>query len=287
MADWHKKTLNGVELAYLSRGEGPLVVLIHGFPDTAEAFEFALEPLAEAGYRAVSLETRGYPPSGLSSGNDYSLPTLARDVSEFITALGLQKAVVVGHDWGAVIGAATAAYFPDRLAGLVLVGFPHISRAKVTIGALLQRPHHLLFQFGAFGRWLTARKDLAYLDRMVRVWAPNWELPPGYMERVKAALREPERLKAVLEYYVQIWQRRKDRAMLEILARPLAMPGLIIGGLDEPAFRQQWLRDSAGCFSPPAPVVLWPEVGHWPHAEAPDRFLARLLEFLAVASPVR
>lgn len=290
MPNWKSLHANGVDLAYLSAGddsEREPVVYLHGFPDTAEAFEFMLEPTAAAGWRAISLETRGYPPSSLAPGasdddpGDYSLPTLAADVAEAIRELGSERAVLVGHDWGAVIAAAVAAFHPERVAGVVLVGFPHISQAKVTVGGLLQRPHHLLFQFGAFGRWLTARNDLAYIERMYAVWSPSWRVPPEYLERVKAALRAPERLRAVLEYYVQIWQRRKDRAMLDLLARPVRTPALIIGGGDEPAFRQRWLEASRDCFVPPASLDMWPGVGHWPHSEAPQKFERRLLAFLS------
>lgn len=291
MPDWKSIHVNGVDLAYLEAGGGSkLVIYIHGFPDMAEAFEFMLAPTAAAGWRAASLETRGYPPSSLAAGSntdpntkhpgDYSLPTLATDVVEFMRALGYEKAVLVGHDWGAVIASAVGGYYPECVDGMVLVGFPHISQAKVTIGALLKRPHHLIFQFGAFGRWMTARNDLAYIERMYRIWAPSWRVPAEYMERVKAALRKPERLRAALEYYVQIWQRRNDREMLEILARPVNAPGLIIGGLDEPEFRQQWLEASRDCFVSRAPIELWPSVGHWPHCEAPELFRKRVLEYL-------
>ena len=287
MQYWNSLQLSDVELAYRTTGEnaGPLVIFIHGFPDTAEAFDFMLEPCQAIGWHAISLETRGYPPSGLAPAGsapfgDYSLPVLARDVTEVIKRLGYASAVVVGHDWGSVIAAGVGAFFPERLRAAVLVGFPHISRAKVTIGGLLQRPHHLLFQFGTFGRWLTARNDLAYLDRMYRVWSPSWQVPPEYMARVKNALREPERLRAVLEYYVQIWRMRNDQNLLAMLAKPLNVPGLVIGGLDEPEFRQRWLRDSRDCFRPPAEIEFWPGVGHWPHSEAPDAFRDHILEFL-------
>ncbi|MEQ9363484.1 MAG: alpha/beta hydrolase, partial [Leptospirales bacterium] len=280
---------NGVELAYLCAGPSDargLVLYLHGFPDTARAFEFMLAPSAAAGWRAVALETRGYPPSGLAPNaspadpGDYSLPALAADVAEAIQALGYERAVIVGHDWGAVIAAALAAYFPERVQAMVLVAFPHISQVKVTVGALLRRPHHLIFQFGAFGRWLTARNDLAYIERMYAVWAPSWTVPPEYMERVKSALRAPERLRAVLEYYVQIWRKRKDREMLAMLGRRVEAPGLIIGGLDEPDFRQRWLEASRDCFRSKAAIELWPGVGHWPHSECPERFERRLVQFL-------
>ncbi|MCR9145158.1 MAG: alpha/beta hydrolase [bacterium] len=287
---WKSLSANGVELAYLSAGsecKDDLVIYLHGFPDTARAFEFMLAPTAAAGWHGVSLETRGLPPSALAPNanprqpGDYSVPTLAADVAEAIAALGYERAVLVGHDWGAVIAAGVAAYFPERVRAIALVGFPHISQVKVTLGALARRPHHLLFQFGALGRWLTARKNFAYIERMYAVWSPSWKVPSEYLERVKSALGAPERLRAALEYYVQIWQKRNDREMLDRLARRVDAPGLIIGGLDEPDFRQRWLENSRDCFTPKAPIEMWESVGHWPHSEAPERFERRLLEFLA------
>src|ERR1700741_3439332 len=95
---------NGLEFAYLEAGAGPLVLLLHGFPDTAYSFSAMLPRLAEAGYHAVAPFQRGYYPTAIPDDGDYSVLTLARDALALIAAFGKQTAVIVGHDWGASSG---------------------------------------------------------------------------------------------------------------------------------------------------------------------------------------
>ena len=106
---------NGVHFAYLDAGQGPLVLCLHGFPDTAWSFVPLLERLAAAGYRAVAPFMRGYPPSGPAPDGDYRVITLGRDALALIEVLGAQRAVLVGHDWGAAATYIAAALAPERV----------------------------------------------------------------------------------------------------------------------------------------------------------------------------
>src|SRR5580704_11780688 len=100
MADaLHFVDANGLKFAYLEEGTGPLVLLLHGFPDTAHTWDDLRPQLAAAGFRAVSPFTRGYHPTGVPD-RDATQETLARDALALIEALGESSAVVVGHDWG-------------------------------------------------------------------------------------------------------------------------------------------------------------------------------------------
>jgi pimeloyl-ACP methyl ester carboxylesterase len=103
---------NGVHFAYFDAGQGPLVLCLHGFPDTAWSFVPLLERLAAAGYCAVAPFMRGYPPSGPAPDGDYRVITLGRDALALIEALGAQRAVLVGHDWGAAATYIAAALAP-------------------------------------------------------------------------------------------------------------------------------------------------------------------------------
>ncbi|MFC7574096.1 alpha/beta fold hydrolase [Klenkia terrae] len=105
-------------------GEGPLVLLVHGYPQFWWAWRHQLVALAEAGYRAVAVDLRGYggsdkPPRG------YDLPTLSADVAAVVRALGEPDAVVVGHDWGGLVGWTMAALHPRTVRGLVVVSSAH------------------------------------------------------------------------------------------------------------------------------------------------------------------
>jgi pimeloyl-ACP methyl ester carboxylesterase len=90
--------LSGTTLAYLEEGQGPLVVLWHGFPDSAHTWDAARAALAKAGFHAVSPFLRGYHPSTLAADGRYDIETLAADVAELVNALGAHRAIIVGHE---------------------------------------------------------------------------------------------------------------------------------------------------------------------------------------------
>jgi pimeloyl-ACP methyl ester carboxylesterase len=119
---------NGVHFAYLDAGQGPLVLCLHGFPDTAWSFVPLLERLAAAGYRTVAPFMRGYPPSGPAPDGDYRVITLGRDALALIEALGAHRAVLVGHDWGAAATYIAAALAPERVDRMVTAAVPHLRR---------------------------------------------------------------------------------------------------------------------------------------------------------------
>src|SRR2546423_524922 len=103
---------NGLKFACLEQGKGPLVVLAHGFPDTAHTWDRALTALADAGFHAVAPFTRGYHPTQIPADGKYDVETLGRDLIALIDALG-GNAILVGHDWGAAAAYAAAALAPE------------------------------------------------------------------------------------------------------------------------------------------------------------------------------
>ena len=111
---------NGIEFECLTWGTtGPLVLLLHGFPDDAHAWAQVGEGLAAQGFRAVAPYLRGYGPTRPPADGDYSLMALGEDVAALIPALGAERAIVVGHDWGAVMAWMGAAYAPDRVEAVI------------------------------------------------------------------------------------------------------------------------------------------------------------------------
>src|SRR5437868_11697438 len=114
---------NGLRFAYLEQGEGPLVVLVHGFPDTAHTWDRTMGALAGAGFRAVAPFTRGYHPTQIPSDGKYDIETLGRDLIALVDALG-GNAILVGHDWGAAASYAAAALAPEKLRMLVTLAIP-------------------------------------------------------------------------------------------------------------------------------------------------------------------
>src|ERR1700690_4202016 len=127
----HFVDANGLKFAYLEEGSGPLVLLLHGFPDTAHTWDDLRPRIAAKGYRVVSPFMRGYRPSGIPD-RDADQETLARDALALIDALGEKSAAVVGHDWGAAAAYGAAALDPGRVNKLISVGIPHPATLRPT-----------------------------------------------------------------------------------------------------------------------------------------------------------
>src|SRR6202165_5249528 len=116
---------SGIDFHLLEMGTGPLVLCLHGFPDTAHSFRHQMPALAAAGFHAVAPFMRGYSPSEPASDGRYDSAALSEDALALIDALGYKDAIVFGHDWGAVAAYGAAAAAPDRVSKLVTAAVPY------------------------------------------------------------------------------------------------------------------------------------------------------------------
>ncbi len=269
--DFTSATAHGQPFVYEDSGEGPLVVLLHGFPDTPGGWADTREALNAGGYRTVAAYLRGYHPDTIVPGRRYRGAEIGEDAVRLLDALGAEQAVLVGHDWGAAVTYRAAALAPDRVRAIAAVGIPHPSTLKPS-PALAWKARHFLTLRLPSGPWLARRDDFAYIDALIRRWAPNWTGPgrDACLRDVTAAFADPRVLDGALAYY-------RDTGR-EDLGR-LAMPALVVGGttdLIEPAT----FRRSPEWFDGPCEVVIAEGAGHWPHREAAPEFHARLLAFL-------
>src|SRR5690348_13611425 len=136
---------NGLRFAYLEEGSGPLVLMLHGFPDTAHTWDDLRPRIAAKGYRAVSPFMRGYHPTAIPD-RDVDQETLTRDVLALIEALGASEAVVIGHDWGAPGAYGAAALGPERVTKLFVVGIPHPATLKPTLKQMWGARHFAVYK---------------------------------------------------------------------------------------------------------------------------------------------
>ena len=194
----------GLVFTCQSQGEGPLVLLLHGFPDRASAWRPIMAGLAAAGFRAVAPSMRGYGETEIPADGDYRIPTLGRDALRIIEALGASTAVVVGHDWGASAAFAAANLGRDRVVGLVALAIPPPRIIKPSLNLLMRARHFVLFQLGPIARWWVRRRDMAYLDYLYHYWSPTWPNADAHISLIKQDFRRPGRLEAALAYYAQI-----------------------------------------------------------------------------------
>lgn len=277
--------LDGVRLHFAepraaSNPSRPLVLLLHGFPELWYAWRHQLPALAAAGFRAVAPDMRGYNLSDKPPKiSDYRVEQLADDVAALIEALGHEKAVVVGHDWGGVVAWYFAMRHPALLDRLVVMNAPHPGHFLTMMGdpAQLRRSWYMLFfQLPRLPERVFTKNDFASTRALLR--------------------HEPERRAAFserdIEIYARAWRgsvtsmmnyyrallRRNPLAMREAL-RPIDRPVQVIWGARDRHLLTRYAE-------PPARWVwdlemnLVDDASHWVQSDRPERVNALLLDFL-------
>jgi pimeloyl-ACP methyl ester carboxylesterase len=253
-------------------GEGTPVVLLHGWPDSGELWAHQSRTLVAAGYRTIVPDLRGYGASSKPTEvSAYAAPAQVGDLVGILDALGVDRAHVVGHDWGAAIAWMTAAFAPDRIASVTALSVGHPS--SFATAGWRQRQlswYMLLFQFpGIAEQWLSA-DDF----RNLRQWSSHPRI-----EAVVERLSEPGALTASLGVY---------RANLppESLVTPrtglppVTAPAMGIWSSDDFALTEENMTDSAKFVAGPWRYERVEGAGHWPQLDAPAAIDALLLDFL-------
>jgi epoxide hydrolase 4 len=276
-----------VRLHYVEAGEGPLVVLLHGFPEFWWAWRHQIPALVDAGFRVVAPDMRGYNLSDKPQGvRSYFVEKLAADVAGLIEACGESRASVVGHDWGGGVAWAFAMYHPEKLARLAILNCPHLDTMTVALATnprQLRRSWYMFyFQMPRIPEESIRAKDFAVLratlrDDPVRPGA----FTPADIERYVEAAAQPGALTAAINYYRALT--RRSPLALRRTFRPIVAPTLVIWGQQDRHLGPEvaepdrmWVHDCR--------VARIPEASHWVQADAPERVSELLVEHL---SPVR
>ncbi len=263
---------NGLKFAYLEEGEGPLVLLVHGFPDTAHSWDATRPVLAEAGFRVVSPWTRGYLPTEIPTAEAYDADTLGADLLALIDALGHDNAVVVGHDWGASAAYSAAGLAPHKVRQLVTVAIPHPAGIVPTPRVVWNVRHFFSLRRKNAARWIRAG-NLDHIDELVRRWSPTWNPSANETSDVKAAFEQPGCLEAALGYY-----RALSPKLPRGHRRPVTVPSVAFAGLDDLLPPEAFDRASKR-YKASYEVVRMPG-GHFMHREHPEHFNRELLRVL-------
>lgn len=282
---------NGIRFHALADGpaHGPLVLLLHGFPELSRSWRHQLPALAQAGYRVVAPDLRGYGRTGKKG--PFDLATLSADVAGIVRALGREKAVVAGHDWGGAVAWGTAFYHPEVVDRLVVLNCPHPAVMAVEVATnprqLLRSWYMFFFQLPWLPEWLLSRDRASFVARALRggsfvrdAW-PREELEP-YRE----AFSHRESAAAAIGYY-RAGFRQALAVRRRALEHPITAKTLILWGARDAFLGQELLRpDKLRAFFAPgnaAEVRLVPNAGHFVQNEAPDAVNAALLDWLGNA----
>jgi pimeloyl-ACP methyl ester carboxylesterase len=283
-ANWSssRQTVNGVTLHVVEAGpaDGPLLILLHGFPEFWWAWRHHITPLAEAGYHVIVPDMRGYNLSDTPKGLDaYRLETLSADVLSLADRIGVNRFSLVGHDWGGVIAWDVAASHPGRIDRLVVMDAPN---ADLWAKVMMRRPTQALrstyaafFQLPAVPEAVLRAGEFRALREMMQRSARKGTFPPEAMDRYVEAWSHPGSLTAMLNYYRALRKRRLPRE-----PRRVRTPALILWGENDVALEHHVARAALeACDDGQLKII--PDTTHWLHLEEPDRITAEIMAFLA------
>ncbi len=268
-----------LRLAVRTAGEGPLALLLHGFPDTAASLDALADRLVARGWRVAAPSLRGYPPSDVPRA-PARLDDLVADAVGVLDALGGDGPPwIIGHDWGAVVAYATALAHPTRLAGVVGLSVPPL---PMLLGNLPRHPLQVItsrymLAFNTPGAARRARRrHLRVVDRLWARWTPRGAPDAAALRRAREALSAPGAFEAAVGYYKML----RQPAFYRHLMRPLPIPALVLAGSLDPCIEAGLYAPHPASFAAPHRVEMVPGAGHFLPLEAPDTVADRFLAFV-------
>lgn len=261
-----------------SGGEGEVVLLLHGFPQDRTSWRFITGALQAAGYRTIAPDQRGYSPGARPSRTaDYSMANLTADMIGVLDALNIERAHVVGHDWGGAVAWAMAASNPQRLHSLTVLSTPHpaaMQRAVTRSTQGLRSWYMGLFQVPGLA------------ERMLRPGGTMWSalmrgLPPESQQRYARNAQESSARTAMLQWYRAV---PREAVKPSIQWHRIETPTLYIWGQRDPALGAAAAQATADFVRGPYTFVALAGEGHWLPERASERVAPLILDHLAANS---
>ena len=269
---------NGIRMHYVTQGQGPLIVLLHGFPEFWYSWRFQIPFLADLGYTVVAPDLRGYSDTDKPRAG-YDIANLLRDIIGLIRGLAHEKAVIVGHDWGGVLAWVFAQSYPQFTERLIVMNAPHpaaMRRELRTLKQLRKSWYVLAFQVPWFPEYMLGRNHAKAIGKLIYQAATQKEaFPPDILMHYRDAMSKPRALQSSLAYYRGLFRPTTGAPA----NTPISAPTLLIWGEQDVALDialtkglEQWIPDLR--------VKRIADSGHWVQQEKPALVNAYLKEFL-------
>lgn len=279
----------GIRLFGVEAGEGPLVLLLHGFPEFWWSWHRQIDALARAGFRAIAVDLPGYGRSD-KPARPYDLEFLCRVLAEVPSALGHTKMVVCGHDWGGILVWSMARMYPDVLAGVVGVNTPDIPRPPAPPIRIMRerfsvQPNYILqFQIPGAAEFF-AHLDLENFFRLMFLGPATRQkqvFTPEVVRRYVDQFRPVGAMTPPLDYYRQL--DRNWELTREIADRLVELPALMVVAENDPVLTPA-MADGMERRVPNVEKVSIPDCGHWTQLEKPEELSRALITFLRSLAP--
>jgi len=280
---------NGLEFPTLEAGpaDGPLVLCLHGFPDTSRSWRHLLPELAKAGYRSVAPAMRGYAPSTIPADGRYQLAALARDTLALADACDAGRFAVIGHDWGAIAAVGAAVLAPERVRRVVNLAVPHPTLGFAMLSNIdqMKRSWYTFFFQMELADGVVPAEDFALIDRLYADWSPGYDMPDAERAHLKRTLAQPGVVAAALGYYRAAFNPSlHDPALAEdqrrIESPSVQVETLYLHGRDDGCAGLETVEGMESFYPGGLRTVVVDRAGHFLHLQQPDVVHREILHFL-------
>jgi len=277
---------DGVRLHAVAAGpkDGPLVILLHGFPEFWYSWRKQIGPLSEAGFRVVAPDQRGYNLSSkLPEIADYAVSNLTADVIFIADQLGAQRFHLAGHDWGAAVAWATALQYPGRLKKLAILNVPHPSVFLRTVRTnprqMLRSWYMAFFQLPRIPESRFSANHFAEGTKSLVASSRPGTFTPGDLEQYRKAWSNPGTVTAMINWYRAALQGGLNRQR-RLGMKTIDVPTLLLWGEDDPVLLKESSYGTED-FVSDLTLRYLPGVSHWTQEEAPELVNSMLQAFLS------
>ncbi len=253
---------DGVKIHYVTAGKGPLVVLIHGFPDFWYSWRAQMPELAK-NYQVVAIDMRGYNKSDKPEGvENYAMPKLVADIDAVVKHFKQDKAIIVGHDWGGMVAWTYAMTFPDKTDKLIILNLPHPKGLSRELANNPQQQKNS--QYARNFQQPDAASKVT--PEMLTFWVKDPEAKKKYLDAFKASSME-----CMLNYYKANYPREPYKYSEEQSVPPVKCPVLMFHGLDDTALLPGALNDTWKWLDKDLTLVTIPGAGHFVQQDAAEK----------------
>ena len=273
--------IGDVRLHYVEAGEGPLIILLHGFPEFWYGWRLQIEPLAAAGFRVVAPDMRGYNLSSRPEGvQAYDTDRLTADIRGLIHERGAQSALLVGHDWGGSVAWATAMKYPEVVDRLAILNAAHprkLSQGLHHPDQLRKSWYFFFFALPELPEIIVHANRWHFFRHFLRDARPAYT--PEEMDRYIEAWSQPGAAAGMINYYrFAVGQPAKEA---EMALRPIAAPTLVIWGQRDTYLGPELAQPDHDDVPNLDRVERLPDASHWVHHDEAERVTQLLADFFA------
>jgi pimeloyl-ACP methyl ester carboxylesterase len=278
--------LDKVKLHYIQEGSGEKVIFfLHGWPEFWYSWRHQIPALVDAGFKVIAPDLRGFNLSDKPSGVEaYALENVGKDIAQFIDKLGIEKAHIVGHDWGGALAWHMGLHYPEKVDKLAILNSPYpaifLKNLRSNPSQLLKSWYMLFFQIPILPEFLLKLNLSFFFKKTFRGWAYNKKaFPKEAIDAYAEAYAQKGAMKSSINYYragLRFSSAKKEKG------RKIQSPTLMIWGENDKALSKDLTIGTEKYINNNFDLKFIPQCSHWVQQDAPDLVNEYLVEFFVV-----